>query len=909
MGEAATTLGSESKVTEATTQVRTTRHSKWMVFLISTAMLVTMNGAAGLTAYADSPTEEQYQTQPLRANSSMTKTSEEIVTSGVLRQQYKYKSKTNIHVLRADLSNPYVKLDVMTGKENKLNTHQNVSGMAKENGAVAAVNGDYYDMKREGAPMGAQISGGQMITSPSELIGMYAFGLSKDRKPSIDHYTFEGNVTSDSGATFPLAGINKTTYMMEPDNSYSHVNKMYIYTSAWKNKERPKNSSTTATEALVRDGVVVEFGDKGGLPIVVPEDGFIIRGHGKAADYMREHMQVGATVKADYHLLSKTTGQQVNPNQFDMMVGGHTLLVENGAASGYTREIANISGSSSRARTAIGYSKDGRFVYMVTAEKSDSSKGLTLKELQDVLVSLGSWKAVNLDGGGSTTMVHRPLAEQGTTLTHNTEYGQTQRNVVNGIGVYTTAPQGEVKGMVLSGSKKLFIGQQASYSVKAYDQYYNPVEATNLNAAWKSGNSVLAWNGESFEAKKSGKGQVIAQSGNSKETLSVDVIGATDLEALYIAGSTAPLQAGTSVAVPVRAKLKDGSTVNVPAESIKWEFKGFQGNVKNGVLNVTAVDKNAKIGYAFASYDGIKTMIPLSESTETLIENFNASTLSPSFAGLPKATTAGQTSVVGGYDGRSASDKVLKLSYDMTNGAGNKFAYSVVNGSKGISLGGAPTSFTLDVYSDNSSNWLRAEVIDGSGKAHMVDVAKTLNWNGWKSLKVDLSEIKSGGPYTLKRLYVVNLEDGQEQRASVGEVAFDNMKAMLPAGTISMPKADMKLTVGSKQITVNGKKKTIDVSPLVLSGTTYVPVKVILDEFGGRATWDNGAKKVTVLRGDDYLELTVNEKSYFSNGQRKLAEVSPIIRSGRTLVPLRLVSEQLGLSVNWEPKSKSITIR
>ncbi|MOA09563.1 hypothetical protein D3C78_1294030 [compost metagenome] len=63
-----------------------------------------------------------------------------------------------------------------------------------------------------------------------------------------------------------------------------------------------------------------------------------------------------------------------------------------------------------------------------------------------------------------------------------------------------------------------------------------------------------------------------------------------------------------------------------------------------------------------------------------------------------------------------------------------------------------------------------------------------------------------------------------------------------------------------------------------------------------------------VLRGAKALDLTVNNKEYLLNGKRQSAEVAPIILQGRTLVPLRLVSEQLGLTVKWEQKTKTVTI-
>lgn len=890
------------------------RRSKWLVMLLTGTMLMSPFFGIGNVVHADG---ELLSASETRAATGLVKVGEEIITSGAKLLKYQYTTtrsgkqvKANVNMIQADLHNPYLKLDTMTGTNGKLNARQSVSGMAKETGAVAAVNGDYFATDKEGAPLGPEISGGTMVSSPSALKGMYAFGVTNSNQPVIDEYRFQGKATSSDGTSFELAGINQSTYMTEPNKQYSHVNAMYIYTSAWKNQERPINSSTTPTEVLIRNGVVEQFSDNASLKMSVPEDGYILRGHGTAAQYMREHMQVGTPVQVDYRLVSQTTGQLVDPDSFQMMIGGHTLLVENGKASAFTRDTNSISGSSARARTAVGYSKDNRYAYIITVEKNDSSAGLTLKEMQQALVQAGVWKAVNLDGGGSTTMVHRPLGETNNVLSFNTEYGTTQRQVVNGLGVYTTAPQGAVKGMVLSGSSKLYIGQQATYSTKAYDEHYNPIDAGNMNMTWSASNDVLAWNGSSFVAKRAGSSQVIGKSGSATAKKDVEVIGASQIDQIYMNASSAPLTAGTSVKLQVKVKMKDGSTGTLPNESVKWELKGFEGSVKDGTLKVNSVPAGASIGYAFASYDGLRTMIPLTVSAEQKVEDFNGTSTTVGFTSLPQNVTKGQASIVGSYGGKTAQDKVVKLTYDMTAGSENKFAYALFNNGKGIPMGGLPTSVKLDIYGDNSLNWLRAEFIDANGKSHVTDVAKYIDWTGWKTIEIDTASLGATGSLSLKRLYVVNLKDGQDERAAKGEVAFDQIRATMPAGgAANLPKANMKLTVNSRTATIDGKQKTLDVAPIVLNGSTYVPVRVILDAFGGETSWNSQQKRVTVLRGDRYLELTVNSKEYLNNGKRVASDVSPIIRSNRTLVPLRLVSEQIGLNVNWDQKTKSITIR
>ncbi|MNO94825.1 hypothetical protein D3C76_864540 [compost metagenome] len=166
-------------------------------------------------------------------------------------------------------------------------------------------------------------------------------------------------------------------------------------------------------------------------------------------------------------------------------------------------------------------------------------------------------------------------------------------------------------------------------------------------------------------------------------------------------------------------------------------------------------------------------------------------------------------------------------------------------------------------------------------------------------------------PAKLKRLYIVNLEEGQDERALNGSVSFDNIRFTAPASydqDASLPSTKVQMSIDHKTMTVNGQKQGLDVAPLLKNGTTYVPIKYILDSFGGSSTWNNTAKKITVTRGTTVMELTVNKKEFMMNGSMKTAEVAPIVTGGRTLVPLRLVSEQLGIDVKWEKKTKSITL-
>ena len=92
-----------------------------------------------------------------------------------------------------------------------------------------------------------------------------------------------------------------------------------------------------------------------------------------------------------------------------MLIGGQTILVDNGKPAANSRTSAEIGGY--RSRTGVGYSEDQRYAYMVTAEASGDSAGASLSEFQQIMIAAGVWKGMNLDGGGSTQLVARPLGE------------------------------------------------------------------------------------------------------------------------------------------------------------------------------------------------------------------------------------------------------------------------------------------------------------------------------------------------------------------------------------------------------------------------------------------------------------------------------------------------------------------
>lgn len=107
---------------------------------------------------------------------------------------------------------------------------------------------------------------------------------------------------------------------------------------------------------------------------------------------------------------------------------------------------------------------------------------------------------------------------------------------------------------------------------------------------------------------------------------------------------------------------------------------------------------------------------------------------------------------------------------------------------------------------------------------------------------------------------------------------------------------------------INDKKINTDVPPEIRNGRTLVPVRVIFEYFDAKVYWNDTLKQVTVATKDKTIVLTVNSNTVIVNSSRYVLDTAPVIKEGRTLVPVRFISETLGNKVEWDEKTRSVKI-
>ncbi len=111
-------------------------------------------------------------------------------------------------------------------------------------------------------------------------------------------------------------------------------------------------------------------------------------------------------------------------------------------------------------------------------------------------------------------------------------------------------------------------------------------------------------------------------------------------------------------------------------------------------------------------------------------------------------------------------------------------------------------------------------------------------------------------------------------------------------------------------IVINGHNVFSDVTPVIHSGRTLVPIRVIAENFGASVEWIGSQRAVVIRQGAATIRMVIGQAEVTVNGvnQRITDGVAPTVLSGRTLVPLRFVAEHLGAEVSWHQKSFSVVI-
>jgi len=110
------------------------------------------------------------------------------------------------------------------------------------------------------------------------------------------------------------------------------------------------------------------------------------------------------------------------------------------------------------------------------------------------------------------------------------------------------------------------------------------------------------------------------------------------------------------------------------------------------------------------------------------------------------------------------------------------------------------------------------------------------------------------------------------------------------------------------RVFVNGQQVAFDQPPVVVGSRVLVPLRGIFEKMGASVVWVPESRTVRAQSGTTSVELQIGSTTARVNGAAVTLDVPAQIVGGRTLVPLRFISESLGASVNYDAGSRTVTI-
>ena len=158
------------------------------------------------------------------------------------------------------------------------------------------------------------------------------------------------------------------------------------------------------------------------------------------------------------------------------------------------------------------------------------------------------------------------------------------------------------------------------------------------------------------------------------------------------------------------------------------------------------------------------------------------------------------------------------------------------------------------------------------------------------------------GSYVLTLQPITEMEEGQEYSYTLELLTSDTFDTRIV------------MQIDNPEMLVNGVLQEIDpgyaTAPVLLSNaTTVVPIRTLIEVLGGNISWDSSTQQVRIEYRGHVLVLTIDDDQALGDGKVYPLSTSPRIIDGRTMLPLRFVSQMLGCFVDWYQETLEIVIR
>ena len=312
-----------------------------------------------------------------------------------------------INILKIDLKNKSYYVEAVKAKDNYFAREKATSESARltnsDQKVIAAVNADFFKIETGGEVINNMITDGKFVKAFYKTKGRIRpqFALTYSGKPLIGYYNFEGKLFLRNGSSDRIDRVNGATDSagITLYNSYQGKKTPFLKKSGTIFEMRLKDiGSSGDTLFLVAEGKANSNGSTD-----IPNDGYVLSSSHTTGEKLSSEISAGDTLKALLRLTPYYGRIRTSTGGLPLIVkDGVNLAAESDTLEGMHKPFTVVK----HPRTGIGISKDSTELYLITVDgRQESSSGMSLKEFANLMLKEGIYQGLNLDGGGSTTMV------------------------------------------------------------------------------------------------------------------------------------------------------------------------------------------------------------------------------------------------------------------------------------------------------------------------------------------------------------------------------------------------------------------------------------------------------------------------------------------------------------------------
>ena len=680
-----------------------------------------------------------------------------------------YSKPWTIHVTKIDLKDPNIFLETVTPGDVIMGRERTSSMSARSNRAghrvVSAINGDFCDVSN-GNSNSPQVSKGEFVKAYSYWHS--AFAYSKDGIACLTYPQYSGLVvSSDGSSSYPLSRVNETR---ETNNLL--IYNSYNGSSTGTNASGFERLAHPVTDWVVNDTVfcVIESDSSFAGNMTIPAGKIVLSGHDAAKTFLLDECQIGDTVK----IVQQLNGTIPNLTE---LVGGGPKMLENGtdvsvnacALEGWPITFATYW----HPRTAIGYNDDSTIVYFVVVDGRQScSRGINLIELGSFMKDLGVQNAINLDGGGSSTMIVR------NSVMNNPSDGE-ERAVSNSMLCISSAPNGVFTHLQIGrDSIAVYKNKSVYLGLSGWDEHYNPTGSLDWNQlSINYDNTLGTFESNVFTAaEKNGTTSLNAEYNGETDSILVHIIELIDLS---IYPDTLTLDSVNSVKYAVTATTESGGS-RVFDNSL-FKFTVLDPSIAEINDEGVIIGKdNGETDVIFSygdEYDTAHVIIEIG-SGEVVVDELE--TMTGWTLSSDSYIDAAQTSITLVDRIAGSGTKALKVNYARTGDEDGHIYFETVP----IDIYGVPSDILVDVLSDSIKHWIYVLLEDARGVEYSVKCPSSLRYNDdYRTQYLDLAKLLPADKEQLYPLKVTGIRLRIDDKATTGSLYVDRIRVIYPTWT------------------------------------------------------------------------------------------------------------------------------